>query len=149
MKTRSSVASAGSAVSVSSAGASRSSIRSASPARCQARTAIRAHIATQQVAAVGQAASDAQAGIAGEGAHLDRPPGADQPGQHGQQLALIVADLHPGGVAEFGGFGMQLADHLVRFPAAMADRIVAYRIGDQEASHSGSLLRPADIPASY
>ena len=98
MKAKSKGSSAGSARRVSSAGPSRRSIRSASPASLEVaardRRPLLAHVAGDEHAVVGQAAGDADRRVAGEGAELERPAGADRPHQQGHHRPLLGRDLH-------------------------------------------------------
>ena len=55
-----------------------------------------ADVAGHQLAALRQRRGDAERAVAGEGADLERAPGADQPHQEGQERALIGRDLHAG-----------------------------------------------------
>ena len=84
--------------SVSTAGAMRRSMRSSTPAWAQCRAAIDgpllADVAAQEAAAVGQAPGDADRGVAGERADLDREAGVDEPGQQRHERALLGRDLH-------------------------------------------------------
>jgi hypothetical protein len=73
-----------------------------------------AHVAGEQVPVVGQAAGDADRGVAGERADLHRLPGTDQAHQQSEELALVVRDLHAGAVAELAvGLRGEVAEHLV------------------------------------
>ena len=55
-----------------------------------------AHVAAPELAVGRQRLGDAERGVTGEGADLDRAPGADRPGQQADLLALMGRDLHAG-----------------------------------------------------
>ena len=71
------------------------------------------HVAADQLPVVGQAAGDADRGVAGEGAELQRPAGADRPHQEGHQRPLLGSDLHDRDPAQLGGLGGQPPQQLV------------------------------------
>ena len=60
-----------------------------------------------------QPAGDADRGVAGERAHLERPAGADRPHQQGEERALVGRDLHHGHVAERLGLPGELREDVV------------------------------------
>ena len=62
-----------------------------------------AHVAADQPAARHEAPGDAHRRRAGERAHLHRERRLREAGQDGEEDALVVADLHPGPVAEGSG----------------------------------------------
>ncbi len=84
------------------------------PVRPADRGPLLADVAGEQAAAGGQAAGDAQGRVAGEDADLDGEAGAGQPGQHGEQRALVGGDLHVRGArGGLAGGGGQIAEDLV------------------------------------
>src|SRR6185437_2627773 len=88
---------ANSACSVSRAGASRRSMRFASPAPVPASDArpFLAHIARDQRAVGGQCSGDHERAVPRERADLETPARADEAHQERHECALIRTDLHP------------------------------------------------------
>ena len=100
MNAKSIVSVFGSARNVSTPGAMRSSMRSATPARSHARRATAVHSSdTSQHSSrpsVGEPAGDAQRRVAGERSDLDCRARADEPREQREERTLLGCDLHPG-----------------------------------------------------
>jgi len=94
------------------------------PVGARQRRPLLVDVAAQQRPAVGQAAGQAQCGVAGEGADLDHLAGAHEAGQHRHERALLRADLEDHPVREAGG-GLrdQVAQQRVR-RAGVGDQIL-------------------------
>ena len=76
------------------------------------------------MAALGQAAGDADRGVPGKGADLQGAARAGEAGQHRHQGALLGSDLHAGRVRPAGGgLGGQLLQQVIG-PGAMRDDVV-------------------------
>ena len=69
---------------------------------------------------------------------LDRLPRAGQPHQHGEQLALVLGDLHAGTAAQLavGLFG-EVAEHVVRRLGMGEEVVVDGGADDVHAAQSG------------
>src|SRR6476620_12093535 len=152
MKTRSMSAAAGSARNVSSAGGDTQldpvGQAGEGPGTSADLSPLRADVATQQGTSLGQAPGDTHARVAGERPHLDGPACAGQPDEHGQQLSLVVTDLHPCHVPELGRLSLQLTDHTVGAPRSVSDGIGANHIRYWEAAHSRTLRQPPPVRSS-
>src|SRR5262249_29568911 len=64
------------------------------PVAARDRGVLLADVAAEQLSVGRQTSRDADRGVAGERADLDRVPRPDQPDQHREQLTLVVGDLH-------------------------------------------------------
>ena len=81
-----------------------------------------ADVAGDEQAVVGQPAGDADRRVAGEGAELERPAGADRAHQQVHERPLLGGDLHDRDPAKLGGLGGEPPQQLV-LAGAVLDQV--------------------------
>ena len=86
-------------------------------------------LAAIELAVLGQPARDADRRVAGEGADLDRAPGADRAREQRHERALVGGDLHHRHVALVAlGLGREAASSVVLARAAL-DHVAVELVG--------------------